>query len=287
MRWFRRIPRDLVIPEDSRSVETPIEGSSERTISDLFPVSAITASYPVIQSSTVTGTTYGALTYSRSNKSDGEDPTGFDSYTCRKIESIPNSRFCRLYFARVITDALAVNPFYTGEEFDPTFPWDPILYKVIFLIDSANPIVTRGPGGVEVYVNRYVPRAYYTDGQTGALIIQEHFVSDTPFIGVGDYDTPKPTTVQYEYANVRDTFRACLHNKLIFDTKQTAIVGYDAAAAVAVNVSGSVSGQIFEPTNFEEWQTHPFKFEFVQKGLLFEGIRYTAIAPEIPDTSLF
>ncbi len=279
--WFRRSPKDLVLPEDSRQIETPIEGSNERVISDLFPVTLLTSSFPIVGT-----TTYAGMAPLAQVKPDGVTLSDFDSYVLRKIERSPLGRFCRCSFTRGITNPFDTAPFYIEEEYDPDFWWDPILYKVVFLIDAANPIVTRGPGGIEIYTNRYVPRAYYTDDQRGALIVKEYFASDVPFTGVGDYDKPKPTTVQYEYANCKDTFRANLHGKLVFDTKQTAIIGYDAAAATAVSISGSISGQIFEATNFEEWETHPFKFESVQKGLLYEGIRYTAIAPDIPEISL-
>lgn len=281
MRWFRRTPKDIVIPEDSRVIETPIDGSGERTISDLFPVSAITSTYPVIHTQTVTGTTYGALTFGRDNKPDGDSMTDFDAYTCRKIEPVPNTRFCRLYFARVFSELEKETSFKSVTYFDEDEYLPPILFRIKILEDRTAPHVTRGPGGNEIYVPHYYSRVYYVDEQNGALIQETKFISDVPF-NIGMCETFRPTTVSYDYYGLTDAFRKCLHPKMIFDAKQTAFVAYNAGT---VEISGSVSGQIFEATNYETWDSHIKSDKQVAVGLLFERTKKLLIPPEVPAIS--
>lgn len=278
-RWFKRTPKNPAPPEASFTVETPIEGSGEREISDLFPVFAITASYPVINT-----TTYGDLSILVEPKPDG-DTTTYNDYVLRRIEKVAGSLFARLYFTRNITNPLDEAPFQTVQEFDPDFSWDPILYQVKFLEDRQAPFATAGPNGNTIFTPRYFPRAFYTDAQRGALILTEHFVASSP-VECGYLEQPMGTTVSYDFHNVHDTFGKCLHPRLVFDAKQGAFTAYNAATDAAVSVSGSISGQIFEATNFTEWEAYVFSFRVVRKGLLFEVIRQTAVPPELPEISL-
>ncbi len=278
MRWFRRTPTALVLPENSRQIETPIEKSNEKIVSDLFPIHAITDSYPIVGT-----TTYGALTIGQDFKPDGNS-VEFGDYILRKIERTPENLFARLYFTRGITLSNFDSPFRTESWMDDQFYWDPILFKVEFFADRTAPFATAGEGGNTVYVTRYFPIVSYIDGQRGGTTIrEEHYVTDQDLM-ITSYETPMPVTVDYEFHNVRDSFGPCLHKKLIFSDAMAAFAAVDGAGD-AVVLSSALPGRVHEATNFEEWESHVYSFKKVNDGLLKEYIRYTAIPPELPPIS--
>lgn len=278
--WLRRQPKDLVIPEDSRQVETPLVGSSEKVLSDLFPVSSITASFPVIGTTTYSGMSVGAPTISV--KPDGDTLTDFDAYIIRKIEPVPNTRFVRCFFTRSI--GVVEEAYKTETYFDEDIWLPPILYRVNFVEDRGNPIVTRGPGDKEIFSPRYMARAFYTDDQRGALVQLDYFVSDVPH-SIGMCDPPRPISVQYDFYNVQDTFRPSLHPKLVFDRKQGAFIAYSVGSATTVSAGSSAAGQTFPATNHETWQTYIADDRQREVSLLYERVRKTIIPTFEPEVS--
>lgn len=236
-------PRNIPEPRDGRHVETPVDGSSEKVISDLFPTQCISASFPVDDV-----TTYGDM--GPKMMADG-NAMEFSSYVLRHMEPSERPGFTRCFFSRTISPQATV-PAVTKTYLDDHL-WYRILLKVDFVRDTSFGRTTRGPGGIEVYAPRYYPRIYSIAEATEGTLFQEFTFINSAIPTIRRSDCPQPNDVNFSILGVHGSFERCLHGKLIFDATKTAIVGYNAATSTVVPVSGAVGGQFFDETNYDEW----------------------------------
>lgn len=270
-------PSNIPVPRNSRTVSTPLEGSSEKVITDLIPTMAITEAYPVLGT-----TTYGAMIPGGKAQADGS-AMAFSSYVLRKMKAEPGTFYTRCWFTRVIGATLESTPYRTTTEFDDHY-WPPVLLGVKILEDRTFAMSTKGTDGTDVFAAQQYRREFYIPEVTeGTLFKYEYFVNDTPFV-IGQYATPQPGHVSYEYHGVEGTFPSCLHATLIFDPKQTAFVKYNAATSTTSIAAATLSGQVFPATNFEDWQPYVKKVKTdVVEEVLHLAIKVTVYPPPQPD----
>lgn len=242
-------PQNMVPPRDAREILTPFKGSNEKVMTDVIPTISITDSYPVVDS-----TTFSALTFNPAPKADG-NPIAFGTYILRKMEPDQRKGWTKCWFSRAIPSDPLPAPYKTeSEQIDHL--WHDQLLRVDFLPDYSFPHTTRGPGGVEIYAPRYYPRVFHIPEATeGTLAIHRFYIASVPFV-VKQTECPQPSDVNFNILGVEGQWSRCLHPKLVFDSKKTAIVAYNAATTSVVQTGGAIAGQLYEETNFEDWTTY-------------------------------
>lgn len=273
---FFNWPKNIPAPRDSRQVLTPISESNLKVVKDLIPTASITESYPTV----------GTTTYAQCNPAGQMQVEGnameFATYVLRKMEPDAKPGWTRCTFGPVIsstdalTEVLAKRKTYQDDHL-----WHDILHKVDLLPDYSFTRVTRS-GGREINGVMYYPRIYHTPSVTeGTLFIKRYFIGSEPFI-VGQSECPKPDSVSFSILGVEGSWPRCIHEKLVFDRKQTAIATY--SAGVLTDPAGSIAGQLFPETNYTTWE--PYDLRKTQTDIedaLYELEVITVVPPDPPE----
>jgi hypothetical protein len=70
---------------------------------------------------------------------------------------------------------------------------------------------------------------------------------------------PIPRSVQWDFHDAQGSFPECLGPELIFRPQQSATSAYSSGGG-AVVAAGYAPGQVFEATNFEDWEEYMLSF---------------------------
>lgn len=160
--------------------------------------------------------------------------------------------------------------------------WHPILKQVRFFADRNFPLSTNGPDGGIILAARLYDRIVHIPSMSeGTLFQHDLFFSATKF-QIGQYPTPSPASVSWNYHGSTGSFPECLHPKLVFPPVRTAFAAYSTGGG-AVAAFGSANGQVFPATNFEDWQPYVIRDDQEEVEGGWKRVRITVFPPDIPE----
>lgn len=268
-----RIQLRVPVPRERRWVTTPIDGSGEKVLSDVFPVQVITPSYPII----------GTTTWEELNYKNDPDPDHFSDYVLRHIVPDATDGFMRGYFSRNIPAEDAAVPFETTTKFDD-HPWYPILKEIKFYPDRSMPRITRDEDGRLIVGYRLYPKEWYIPGASeGTLFTIKRYVGSSPF-NITQTEVPQPASVTYVFDGVERTFERCLFSNLKIKPQRGGFAAFDETTSTTTTINGFIPGQDFGSTNVGGWEEYKIyddqqKVEFS----LYERKEIFVAPPEEPE----
>lgn len=185
-----------------------------------------------------------------------------------------------LYFAEAGVANLAAEPYEEYEELKP-HPWPPILVKLDFIPDRSMPISANGPNGdMVVGYRHYAREVFVPEHRGGSMVITRKFQGPVAF-DIPDHEVPVPMAVTYDFAGAFGTFPECLHKRLRIRSQRTAFASYSAIAG-SRTVSGGVSGQVYEATNFTTWEAYVRSDEQTYENGLWHRVQEEVLPPPLP-----
>lgn len=263
----------IIMPRDSRRINTPFELCKERSVSDLIPTAAITDEWPVL----------GTTTYGEMNFSGNSDLNPFRHYIARSIKE-EYGLFSRVTYTRPMTDEERRTPYRTESWFDDHY-WPPILKGIKFVADYSFPRAVRLADGTVVNApSIYSREAYINEHRGGTRFQAYYFVSDVQPT-IGQYPVLGPNRVAYDFLGVSGGFESCLHDHIYLRPMPTARFLEDNSDSVQ-NSSGVIAGQRFPATPFKEWAPHVISHKPQIQNDLFNHVLIRVFPPAIPKVSI-
>lgn len=187
----------------------------------------------------------------------------------------------QLVFARHFTDEERATPFRVTSRFG-NHRWPPILKELRFMLARDFPIVSQLSDGKTIYANRYLVReVYIPEVNEGSRFVTEEFISDEPFV-IPQYAVPTPTSITYNYLNLRGGFPECLHRRIDIKNLISTTAAYN--GTVTTDAYNELQGQIFPATNFIEWAPYVLSDDQTLSGGVWYRKRVRVYPPPMPET---
>lgn len=258
-------PKNLVIPADSRRLDSPIVGSPTIVLSDLVPTVAITPSWPV---SGVT--TYGDMDYSNQTT----NHTEWASYVFREIDQ-SEGNMTRLKFSAPADPVAAATPYQIIDTSDAA-PWPAVLEMFLVVKNSRLPVQVKTASGV-IDVPRFTVLYGLRAACAGHCKLSiKKYASSIPFnLTQSTYTFPQPTNIVWDLPGTSGEIERCLHEDVRVRVAQS-----------GTNWQDTPKYAYYPETNMTDWE--PITWDVCdQVDILFTREQFTLYPPPITESSIY